>query len=356
MFSLQKYGGITKYFCKLIKNLPTGDTYFLSLLFSNNQHLKDDFSFFKKIYLPISTKPTRIGGRLRRTNYDLNGWYSQKIMRSTDYDILHPTFFNPYFINFNKKPYIITVHDLIVYKYKELCKDKTIRDNMAECIKNARRIISISQKTKDDLIEILNIHPDKIDVVHHGFNKPLKTTRENPHGRYILYVAARLGYKNFITLARAFRQLLAYDQDLKLICAGHPFTDQEINELTKMQIIKNTIAMGVDEKNLNQLYAHALAFVYPSKYEGFGMPVLEAFANECPVCLSNSGSLPEVAGDAGIYFNPDDPDSLLEAIKKTIYDPVFSKKMVQAGNERLNNFSWGKCAEQTTQSYEKALS
>jgi len=356
MFSLQKYGGITKYFCNLIKNLPEENSYSLSLLFSNNQHLNDDFSFFKKMYLPISSKSTRVAGRLRKFTYDINEWYSKKIMHSNDYDILHPTFFNPYSIRYTKKPYVITVHDLIVFKYPELCKDNRIKYNMTECIKNAGRIISISENTKKDLVEILNIPSDKIDVIYHGFSKPAPAiVDDNPHGRYILYVGTRTGHKNFMLLANAFKHLLTSDRELQLVCIGLPFTEQEMSELTKMGVINNTKVLSVDEKTLNQLYTHTLAFVYPTKYEGFGMPVLEAFANNCPVCLSYAGSLPEVAGKAGIYFNPDDQDSLLEAIKKTIYDPAFSRSMICAGIEQLKSFSWNTCAKQTIQCYQKAL-
>lgn len=365
MFSLQKYGGITKYFCKLISNLPKGNTYSLSLLYSNNQHLKDSQSFFRKMYLPISSKSTRIGGRLRKATYDLNHCYSKKIIKDNNFDILHPTFFNPYFINLTKKPYVITVHDLIIYKqnelykYSDLIKNKDLNEelqNMTKCIKNARRIISISENTKKDLIEILNIHPDKIDVVYHGFENPEQTKRNNPNGRYILYVAGRSNYKNFISLAKVFKKLLSEDPDLKLICVGQSFSNEEISLLKNIGIFENTLSISVNERGLNQLYTHALAFVYPSKYEGFGMPILEAFANGCPVCVSDAASLPEVAGKAGIYFNPDDQTSLLEAIRKTIYDPYFSRNMIEEGYKQLKNFSWEKCAEQTSLSYKKALS
>src|SRR5690242_15810142 len=113
--------------------------------------------------------------------------------------------------------------------------------------------------------------------------------------------------------------------------------------------------MGVPENELNNLYFHALAFIYPTLYEGFGMPILEAFANDCPVCLSNTSSLPEVAGEAGIYFDPTDSCSISSSIEKAIYDPEFSNKMIKKGNERLKHFSWKKCAEKTIQTYERAL-
>lgn len=356
VFSKNKYGGVGKYFCEIMKNLPANYEYQLPLLFSNNQHLKDGFAFFKKLYLPIPTNSTSVAGVLRREAYNINKYYSKRIISSNSYDILHPTYFDPYFLDSIKKPYIITVHDLIAFLYKDLYKNDRQLTNMTKIIRGANRIISISENTKKDLIEILNINPDFIDVIHHGFNKPEESENCNQYGRYILYVAARWGYKNFLSLAKAFSKLKINDPDLKLICVGPPFSENEVFELKNLNIFENTLAMGVSEKKLNQLYANALAFIYPSFYEGFGMSILEAFANNCPVCLSNTSSLPEVAENAGVYFDPNDPDSILKAIEKVIYDKQFSKKMVALGNDRLNKFSWQKCTQQTIKSYEKALS
>ena len=355
VFSRNKYGGVGKYFCELIKHLPSDYQFDLALRFSNNQHLKDDYSFFKKLFLPIPTDQTKIAGILRKKTYDINSAYSKQIISSGSYDILHPTYFDPYFQHFTKKPYIVTVHDLILFKYRHLYKNEKEMANMTKTINGAKRIIAISENTKKDLIELLNVSPDTIDVIHHGFNRIEQSKAPNPYGRYLLYVAARAGYKNFLSLAKVFSELLKTDPELKLICVGSPFTDAEINELKTLKILKNTIAMGVSERKLNQLYSNALAFVYPSMYEGFGMSILEAFANKCPVCLSNTSSLPEVAGDAGVYFDPNEQESILDAIKKVIYDTEFADIMINAGNNRLKSFSWEKCTEQTTTSYKKAL-
>jgi glycosyltransferase involved in cell wall biosynthesis len=356
MFSLQKYGGITKYFCELIKNMPKGYEYKLSLLFSDNQHLKDAQKIFRKLHISIPQKESRVRGHLKAKSYKLNNIYSKCIIRSGNYDLLHPTYFDPYFMDVVKKPYIVTVHDLIAFKYKNVSQREEQMARMTQIINNSRRIIAISENTKKDLIEFLNVNPEKIDVIYHGFNRVNHTNLENPYGRYILYVGARLGYKNFTTFARAFSKILLHDRDLKLICVGPPFTINEAEDLKLLKIFENTISMGVNETELNQLYSHALAFVYPTIYEGFGMPILESFANNCPVCLSNSSCLPEIAGDAGVYFEPTNSDSISEAIIKTIYDPVFTKELIDKGNQRLDEFSWKKCAQQTVQSYEKALS
>ena len=226
---------------------------------------------------------------------------------------------------------------------------------MEKIIKNATRIISISENTKKDLVEILNINPEKIDVIYHGFNPPSSQTFSNVYGRYILYVGYRGGYKNFSNLLKAFRNLSFKDDELKLICVGNPFTNGEKEEIASLKISDKIVITGADEHKLNSLYAGALAFVYPTLYEGFGMSILEAFANNCPVCLGKTSSLPEVAGNAGVYFDPKDYESIANAIEKVIYDADFSKKMVAAGVERLNHFSWKKCGERTAESYKRTF-
>ncbi len=355
MFSLQKYGGISKYFCELMKNLPDEHQFKLSVLISENQHLKDDFGFFKKIYFPVPKNAGRIRSVLRRSAYSLNHYYSTKFLVQNKYDLLHPTYFDPYFLEYIKKPYIVTVHDLIAFKEQKVHQKKRQMARMTQVINNSQRIISVSEHTKQDLVNILNVSPEKIDVVHHGFNPFNLKNNTNHYGRYILYVGARLNYKNFKILSKAFRELSIKDNDLKLICVGSPFSKEELEELERLKIRGKTVAIGVNENKLNQLYANALTFVYPSQYEGFGMPILEAFANNCPVCLSNSSSLPEIAGNAGNYFDPCDLDSVLYSIKKVIYEPEFSGRMIEAGNKRLSNFSWQKCADETLNSYKKAV-
>jgi len=356
IFSLQKYGGISKYYSELFKNLSSEHQYTLSLLLSDNQYLKEGYQYFKKINIPIPDKKFKGRGFFKKKIYAINKRYSQHIISSNNYDLLHPTYFDTYFLNNLKTPYIVTVHDLIEFKFKEQFRNNSLMEQMERIIRKANRIISISENTKKDIIDIFNINPDKIDIVYHGFNKPLRLREQNPYGRYILFVGKRNGYKNFITFAKAASVLLIKESDLKLICVGLPFNKDEVKELKELNIVEKTKVLGVNEDELNDLYFHAQVFVYPTLYEGFGMPILEAFANNCPVCLSNTSSLPEVAGEAGVYFDPVNSDSILSAMEKVIYNSDFSKKIIAAGTNRLNNFSWKYCAEQTINSYRKALS
>lgn len=356
MFSRQKYGGITKYFCELMKHFPKANSYILGVLLSNNQHLKDDFNFFKKLYLPMPQKDSKIRSHLKSKLYRLNSFYSKRLISSMNYDLLHPTYYDPYFLKIVRRPYIVTVHDLIVFKFQDVYKKEEQMAAMSRIIHNAKRIIAISHSTKLDIINELKIKPEKIDVIYHGFNRIEPKKNVNIYGRYILYVGARGGYKNFDNLLKAFQLLTLQHKDLKLLCVGSPFSNQELATLRELKIVKNTMIMGVNEIKLNELYSHALAFVYPTQYEGFGMPILEAFSNDCPVCLSNTSCLPEIAKDGGIYFDPLKPESIANVITKTITNPDFADRMIKAGRSRLLEFSWEKCTEQTQKTYEIALS
>lgn len=354
IFSIQKYGGVTKYFCELLKNLPKEHQFELAVLFSDNHYLKEDHKIFNTWNVPIADKQFKGKGSMKKVMYFINQCYSKHLISSKKYDLLHPTYYGTYFCSTLKIPYILTVHDLIPFK-NELYKKNSLRGHMEKSIKKASRIIAISENTKKDLIEILKISPDKIDVIYHGFNQPNVKNLQNIYGRYILFVGRRAGYKNFKTFAEAISVLLKRERDLKLICVGAPFTKEEIAHFNLFKITRQTIALAASEQFLNSLYLHAKAFVNPSLYEGFGMPILEAFANNCPACLSNKGSLSEIAGNAAVYFNPYCKESMLNAIEKVIYDDEFSKNLIDLGKTRLKNFSWHKTAELTMNTYKKTL-
>ena len=356
MFSNQRFGGITNYFCQLIKNIPEGHHYKLSLLVSYNEYLKENNSFFKKLFIPLPEKQFTGRRFLKNKIYILNKQFSKTAILSKKYDIFHPTFYDPYFLKNIKKPYIVTVHDLIPFKFKDKFNWKDLeRQQMEIVIKNADRIISISHNTKEDLIDILNVHPDKIDVIYHGFNHPEKNNKPNLYGKYILFVGQRDGYKNFNNFLNAISPLLKQDTSLNLVCVGKPFTPKERYEISKLNVLNKIISLSTDEKGLQNLYANALVFVYPSLYEGFGMPILEAFANNCPVCLSNTSSFPEIAGNAAIYFNPYDNESIFEAIEKILFNKTLKDQLISLGQKRLSCFSWKRTASETIKSYEKIL-
>ncbi|MEO8764890.1 MAG: glycosyltransferase family 1 protein [Ginsengibacter sp.] len=352
MFSLQKFGGVTRYFCEIMKNFPPEHQFSLSLLFSENHHLKENRDVIKKMNI-LPGKNFKGKYYIQKSLVAVNRYYSKRAIAKNDFDIFHPTYYDNYFFDILKKPYVITAHDLILFKFADtFYKSHTGRPKMENAIKKANRVIAISENTRKDLVEILGIHPEKIDVIYHGYNTiPAKKT--GVYGKYILFVGRRNLYKNFIPFAKAVSKLLNREKDIKLVCVGAPFDKEEMEVLVRSGILDQSVAVNVDDSFLNGLYAEALAFVFPSLYEGFGMPILEAFANDCPVCLSNTSCFPEIAGNGGVYFDPYDQESISKAVEKVVYDSAFAKEIKLAGRQRLAGFSWKKAAMETVSSYIK---
>ena len=177
----------------------------------------------------------------------------------------------------------------------------------------------------------------------------------NPLGkRYVLFVGNRSWYKNFARFAEAMYPILEARPDLYVLCAGGG--SFKPSDLEAMGSLSNRyIQRGLDDETLRQAYANAECFVFPSEYEGFGIPVLEAFACSCPLVCSNSSSLPEVAGDAAEYFDPLDVEDMSAKILKVLEDDRLREKLRALGRERLKLFDWDKTARKTFECYSRVL-
>lgn len=339
IFSLQKFGGISRVFTELYRQFSISKKvkFKIPILFSENENiqlvkktrnpLKKCSSFLKKLFY-----------------YGFNRIYSVLYLIFGKYDVFHPTYYDPYFLPFlRKKPFVLTVHDFTHERYpKGVSKiDKTISWKK-KLLFRADKIIAISESTKRDIIEFYNIDKEKIDVVLQATS--LELTKKNLNldipKRYILFVGNRAGYKNFIFFFKSIVPLLKEDKDLYVLCAGsNVFTDEEINTFKEYNIEHRVIHWRFKgDEELSYLYNHALCFVFPSLYEGFGIPVLESLGCECPAVISNVSSLPEVGGDACEYFDPNSNNSIRKAIEGVIYDENKRK-------ERTKVFSWEKTAK-----------
>ncbi len=152
-----------------------------------------------------------------------------------------------------------------------------------------------------------------------------------------------------------FAQIHEQDRTLFAIYTGSKLKKDEQDMLIGMGIFEYTIHIKASDQALSELYSRALLFVYPSLYEGFGIPILEAYACHCPVALSNTSCFPEIAGDAAVYFDPYSISSMSEAITKVIYNEEKRSQLIRLGNERLKRYSWEKAAQKTVEAYQKAI-
>ena len=352
IFSWQKFGGISRYFVELITHLPKDINIHNSTIFSDNVYLKQlNNAILSGLPVPNFKGKNHLEGYINKAS-------SLLAIELNKYDILHPTYYNPYFINKIKRPYVITVYDMIHEKLNNMfhSDDLTIR-NKRETIINATKVIAISQNTKEDLIELYGMQEDKIEVVHlgHSVNKsqtdPVKGLPDN----YILFVGQRGGYKNFSRFVKAYAIIQKKNQGIKLVCTGNSFNAEEQQIIQSLNIENDVLHYFVTDTQLTYLYQHALCFVYPSLYEGFGIPILEAFASQCPIALSNTSCFPEIACDGGYYFNPYEIDDIADVLGKVLSDEQLRKDLITKGNNVLKHYSWDKMAKETAAIYKNII-
>ncbi|MBA7496025.1 D-inositol 3-phosphate glycosyltransferase [subsurface metagenome] len=275
--------------------------------------------------------------------------------------------------NFLKVPYIITVHDLIRYfdlkGYGTFIYRPSIRDRFYfnldyKGIKKATRIIAVSQATKNDLMHYLDIPDERISVIYEGVDRKIfqPISRRIYEEPYILFVGTEHPRKNFTGLVKAFSRLKREPRfkDLKLMKVGRAggqeadFRGQTMEVVGALGLVGEVIFTEfISGRELPAYYSGAEVFVLPSFYEGFGFPPLEAMACGCPVITSNTSSLPEVVGEAGIMVNPYDTDSLAQAMRQVLTDVKLRDDMVRKGLEQAKRFSWEKAVRQTLEVYNK---
>ncbi len=268
---------------------------------------------------------------------------------------------------------VVTIHDL-AFKYfpKSFTKKDLWKLNLLAkwAIKKSDKIIAVSKSTKKDILKFYPIiTADKIKVIHHGFDAELfqKEFDKKEIGdvlrkyklkfkEYLLYVGAIQPRKNLQILVKAFEKIKLQKKEnkkienLKLVLAGGEAwkADEVLAEIKKSPVKDDIILTGkVNFEDLSILYRSASVFIFPSLYEGFGIPILEAFASEVPVITANNSSLPEVGGKAVEYFNAFDCEELVRKIEKVLNDKKLQRRMIIAGNEQLQKFSWQKCAQET---------
>ncbi len=275
---------------------------------------------------------------------------------------------------FLNRPFIVTVHDLARCCFnfdRETITEKILLNLDIRYIKRASHIIAISQSTKSDLTKYLRIPETRISVIYNGVDhnifKPYQSYDMRPHHirlrtlrhkPYILYVGSERWRKNLGRLLEAFAQLKVDFPRLKLVKVGGPGRSEELRSdtmrrLSSLGITKDVIFIDyIHEVDLAYYYCSAALLVYPSLYEGFGLPPLEAMACGCPVVTTNTSSLPEVVGEAGIMVNPYDTRSLVQAMRRVLTDDKLRDNMVRKGLEHARQFSWEKAARQTMEVYQ----
>lgn len=354
----QQYGGISRYFYEIYTSFRTKyiDKMWvnISVLFSCNHYFIPYVRRYEK-------SPKYVCKLLNycKIIFHICGHY----LSGHPYDVIHPTYYFPGYLSFipafirRKSKLVITVYDMIYEMFYP--QEKSIAKKRKDIILGADGIIAISQKTKEDIMSIYPDIPDqKIRVIYLGnsMKEPMCKNKIQFPKRYILMVGNRDFYKNGTIVFRALKRIRNIFGDIQLLCVGGgSFNDDEINILNELKLEKAVIHMSLDGDGIYYAYRYASCLIFPSLYEGFGLPILEAFYCECPVILSNASCFPEIAQDGALYFEPDNVDELVEKIQLVVGNREISDKLIEKGKQRLQFFSWDKTAAETYEFYKEVI-
>lgn len=385
-FINQKYGGISTYYSELISNLSSrGVNCQLALDFSENYSFNNKLQE-KTIRPKIFNSYPNLKSWLFGLNFKGKGRlfklffgneifqsmvkselrleflkkYTIRLLETKEFRIFHPTYFSNYYldsISTLKIPYVITVYDLIHELFPDIFVEQDeVKQNRFVLCNKASKILAISESTKQDLIRIYDINPSKIIVTPLAVSWIESKYEEPEVENYILFVGDRWNYKNFKFLLLSISEILKI-KGIKLICIGSlDFSQEELSYIEELELEQFVFHVPFsNSEELKKYYRFAKLFVFPSLYEGFGLPILEAQSQRTPIACSNKGSLPEVAGNGAVYFDPYDKTSIFNVINEILDRKSLQQSIVKEGILNFRRFSWQNTSSKTLDAYREFL-
>lgn len=363
IFCSQQYGGISRYYSSIARSMRglAVPARIVAPLYINAYLGSLPSGLVYGVRLPAMSS---MHPALRAASIGC-GWLHDCVTRP---EIIHRTYYYPVPDAPRSARTVITVYDMIHEKYPDgFLPTDPIAAWKAQAVARADHIICISHQTRNDLVELCGVDPARTSVTHLGFDAladlPGSASAAEFRVRllgadvpYLLYVGARTRYKNFLGLLRAYAASTELVAGFRIVCfGGGPFTTEELAAQSSLGIAGRITQTGGSDNILADCYRHAALFVYPSLYEGFGIPPLEAMSLDCPVACSNSSSLPEVVGDAAMLFDPTDVDSIRHSIEAAVGSATARQQLVASGRKRHMLFSWERCARETLAVYARLL-
>ena len=356
IYTIQKAGGINRYFANLITKLPENFTPILTICESRELNYPVHPNLKKFFY-------KRLGFRPERLSYGLEKYYFRAVTVLNRPHIIHPTYYSLLTRQENsyRCPVVLTVCDMIQERFSE--QIGSIGHNAEEkrkAILAAQAIICISENTKKDLLERYPLLENRVTVTYLASEIDASISHGSepvPHRPYYLYVGSRNSYKNFDGLLAAFAKATSTRPDIILCVVGPPFSETEEKLIAALKLTEHIQHYGyASDRHLAKLYRCSIAFVYPSLYEGFGIPPLEAMSCGTAVVASNCSSIPEVVGDAGFLFNPNATGDLADILLFLLDSPTERDRLIALGLQRAQMFSWDKTVAQTLEVYRSVSS
>ncbi len=354
ILDILRCGGISRYFAELVNRLPSDVT--PTMVGPVGRYNEFSHPLFQ--YHAVKTRPPL--KFFRRFWHPMQHAGIASVMENASSDVVHWTYYQGLCrrpIHRSKSPLVITVYDFIHEAFPETDRSGRTLEMKARAIEIADHICCISQTTYDELCQRFPKAANRASVtpLGSGLNNVASATLPNElSGRpYLLFVGRREGYKNFDLLWQAWNQVKHSVPEMQLAIVGPPMKSRERTRLNwRADESRVRFYVNADDSLLRTLYANCAAFVFPSKMEGFGLPILEAMSNGATVLSSTCSALTEVAGDAGYYFDPSDSDTLADLIvsvgKELLAD---RKEKIRIGEKRVEYFSWHKTAEMTMEVY-----
>jgi glycosyltransferase involved in cell wall biosynthesis len=364
IFCSQQFGGISRYYASLaeeMSSMPGMSPRIVAPLHFN--------SYLKRLPADLVTG---MGVRMWGPSFLLTRAASllaaDVLQRYPRPDIVHKTYYYPLPRTPRGVGSVVTVYDMIHEKFPASfsARDPIVRWKK-KAVESADHVICISEQTRHDLLSLYDLPAEKVSVTYLGYDSLVSLLvdesgsafRNRALGSdvpYLLYVGSRAGYKNFSSLLAAYAASPSLRQNFHVLCFGSgSFTEEERVQIAALGVSDRVFHVGGNDAVLASCYKHAAAFIYPSLYEGFGIPPLEAMSLDCPVICSNTSSIPEVVGDAAASFDPEDVMALREVLEQTLSSPSILQELVEKGRLRREMFSWRKCAEETAVIYKERL-
>lgn len=367
VFQFQRYGGISRYFYELITRLSTKEDVDINLFhgFHINEYALSEHKQNFDSYWGYKWKYKKPAAKYMALMFAIpNKILFDNYMRSLDVNIYHPTYYRNDLDKYDKSAIVLTVHDMIHELYPDQFIDsRFVIKAKKKSINTADQIICVSENTKKDLINMYDVSEDKIRVIYHGNSLPKSdeyltcADLEKMYSitkPFLLYIGDRKrSYKNFTMLLETYSTMLSDRFDL--VCfGGGDFNHNELKTIKSIRCSGKVIHLSGSDHLLASLYKNAFCFIYPSLYEGFGIPLLEAMGLGCPVIASNTSSIPEVVDKAALLFDPSSIDSLINVIKLLESNKSKREKLIDLGFKQEKKFSWDKTAYETFKVYKYA--
>jgi glycosyltransferase involved in cell wall biosynthesis len=351
IYRTQVAGGINRYFANLIVRLP--QVCIPSLVVCEAREVNYPSHANLQVFRCKRLGPYLLARALER--YYLK---ASTDFERCDFDVVHPTYYfllaRRSFAEF-RRPVVITVYDMIHELFPRVDFFGAHAREKRKAVMAAQAIICISENTKKDLLERYAIPESKVTVTHLATEMDASLSygpEPVPAKPYYLYVGSRASYKNFDGMLSAFAQVVSLEPDVALCVVGKPFSKGELKRIARLGLTDHVEHYGyANDHHLAKLYRCSVAFVYPSLYEGFGIPPIEAMSCGTAVIASNCSSIPEVVGDAGLLFDPRSKSELAEMMIHLLKDATARVGLIAKGAQRAKMFSWDKVAAQTVEVY-----